>query len=203
MRKIYITESQWKQILESEGAYPLDLKGDDGKPENFTEYEVAVDNTDPDAPNDVTSSETIKRSKPGWFGMGRYPAMHRLPEGKELDNAENSGYGLEGDAYIQDAASTGKGKMAVNVNAEVKSDTRGSRNNTNQVRASRMREYKKTNPALYKKNGGDKMLQILDTQTDKQSSIHKNMHSGETKKMDTTPKAFGEETGENGAFYFK
>ena len=61
MKKIHITESQWKSLLESECGYPLDLKGDDGRPDNFTEYEVAVDNTDKDAPNDVTISDTIKR----------------------------------------------------------------------------------------------------------------------------------------------
>lgn len=202
MKRILITESQLKKILANE-SYPLEIKSDDGRPDNFTEYETAVDNTDKDAPLDVTIGDAIKRSKEGWFGMNRYPAMARIAEGEELDNAQNSGYGLKGDAYIENTANAGKGKMAANINAEVKSNTRGSRNNTNEVRASRMREYKKSNPALFKKNGGDRMLQILDTQTDKQASTHKNAHSGKIRKNDTTPNAFGSKTGENGAYYFK
>ena len=204
MKKIRITESQLKTILMAENAYPLDLKSDDGKPDNFTEYEVAVNNTNKDANNDVTIGDGFKKSKEGWFGMNRYPAMHRLPESQELDNAQNSGYGVKNDNYIQNAAQNGGGKMATNVNNEVKSDTRGSRNNTNQVRASRMRQYKQTNPELFQKNGGDKMLNILDAQTSKQSNMYAAKHSTDVRTTDKTPgNNINFNKGENGAYYFK
>lgn len=204
MRKIHITESQWEHILESECAYPLDLKNDDGKPDNFTEYEVAVNNTDKDAPNDVTTSDAYKRSKPGWFGMNRYPAMHRLPESRELDNVENSGFGINNDNYIKNVANNAGGKMASNVNKEVQSNTEGSKNVSNMMRRNRMQQYKKTNPELYQKNGGDKMLNILDNEISKQSKTHSAKHSTDIRKQDTTPgNNINFNKGENGAYYFK
>lgn len=206
MRKIHITESQWQRILESEVcAYPLDVKSDDEKPDNFTEYEVAVSNNDKDVPNgDVMDSEAYKRSKPGWFGMNRYPAMHRLPESRELDNQQSSGFGKKNDDYIQNVANNGGGKMATHVNAEIKSDKRGTRNNTNQVRALRMRQYKETNPQLFQKNGGEKMLNILDKQTKAQSNSYAAKHSTDVRTQDTTPgNNLNFNKGENGAYYFK
>ena len=205
MRKILITEAQLKKILAMEEiGYPLDTKSDDEKPDNFALTDVAVDNTDPDAPNDVTDLDnfSMHRTPETWFGMGRYTgAMYRLPESEELDNAKNSGFGVNNDAYISATANAGKGKMAANINAEVQSDKKGSRNNTNQVRANRMRQYKQTNPALYQKNGGDKMLDILDNQTRKQSSANKSKHNADIRTQDTTPNAF--KNGKNGAYYFK
>lgn len=204
MKKIRITESQWKRILESEYAYPIDLKSDDEKPDNFTEYETAINNNDKDAPNDVTTGEGYKRSKPGWFGMNRYPAMHRLPESRELDNKESSGFGKNNDAFIQNVANNGSGKMVSNINSEITSKTRGSRNNTNQVRASRMRQYKETNPELFQKNGGEKMLNILDSQTKAQSDSYAAKHSTDIRTQDTTPgNNINFNKGENGAYYFK
>lgn len=199
MRKIRITESQWKLIMESELSYPLNLKGDDGRPDNFSGYEVAVDNMDKDAPLDVTTSDAIKKSKEGWFGMNRYPAMQRIPEGVELDNSENSGYGLNNDAYIHNAAKSSDAEMVNNISDEINSSTRGSRNNTNEVRLSRMLGYKKSNPSLYQKNGGDEMVKILQSQTNMQSNKHKAATNKKPSKTNTT---FGGTTS-NGAYYFK
>lgn len=202
MRKIHITESQWKTILEAESTYPLNVKDDDGCPDNFTEYEVAVNNTDNDAPDSLTIADKISknRSKEGWFGMNRYPAMHRLPESRELDNMQNSGYGMKGDAYINGSAKTNGGKMVSNIAGEINSDTRGSRNNTNEVRIKRMEDYKTSNPELFAKNGGEQTLNILKAQTDRQSGTHKEKHSTDLRKSDTTP---GISNTTNGAYYFK
>ena len=143
MKKIHIRESQLKRILGEDIGYPLNLKSDDGKPDNFTETEVAVNNNDKDAKNDVTIG--IHRTKEGWFGMNRYPAMQRIPESRELDNMENSGFGKNNDDYINQTASSNGGKMATNIAGEINSNKRGSRNNTNQVRVSRMENYKQNN----------------------------------------------------------
>lgn len=206
MKKIRITESQWEKILMAESAYPLDLKSDDEKPANFTEYEVAVNNNDPDAESNVTIGDKISKSetKPGWFGMNRYPAMHRLPESAELDNAENSGFGVNNDAFINKSAKSNGGKMVSNISNEINSDKRGSRNNTNQVRISRMENYKKNSPELFMKNGGDKMLDILKSQTKKQADSYKEKHAEDVRTQSTQPGDnvnYGKEN--NGAFYFK
>ena len=204
MRKITITESQYKRILESEFGYPLDVKSDDEKPENFTGYQVAVDNIDKDASNDVTTSDTIKRSKAGWFGMNRYPASHRLPEGEELDNTQNSGYGMKSDGFINNTAANGGGKMVNNVAAEVNSNTRGSRNNTNQVRVSRMENDKVNNPQKFQKNGGERMLNILKSQTKKTAASHEAKHSPDIVQQSTAvkPNGTGKKQGP-GVVYFK
>lgn len=201
MRKIRITESQYNKILESELGYPLDVKGDDEKPANFTGYEVAVDNTYNGAPDDVTTTDTVstKRSRRGWFGMNRWPAMHRLPEGRELDNRQNSGFGMKYDAQIAAKANNGGGEMVKNVHDEIQSGTRGSRNNTNQVRISRMEDDKVNNPENFKKNGGEEMLNILKSQTSKTSTAHKAQHAGERSGQSAKDKP---KTENNGVYYF-
>ena len=189
-----------------ESAYPLDVKNDDGKPDNFTEYEVAVNNTDNDAPDNVTIGDKIgkEETKPGWFGMNRYPAMHRLPESAELDNAKNSGFGINNDKFINNIADSNGGKMVSNISGEINSKKRGSRNNTNQVRASRMEKYKETDPELFIKNGGQKTLDLLKSQTKKNSDSHRAKHATDTRIQSTLPGDninYGKEN--NGAYYFK
>lgn len=203
MRKITITESQYKRILENEFGYPPDVKADDGKPSNFTGYEVAINNIDNDATNDVTTSDGFKRSKPGWFGMNRYPAMHRLPEGEELDNKQNSGYGVKNDAYVNSVAGNGGGKMVNNLASEINSDTRGSRNNTNQVRISRMEDDKVNNPQRFQQNGGDKVLNILKSQTSKTSAAHNAAHASDFAEKNTNPNVTSKSNKNNGVIYFK
>lgn len=173
MRKIRITESQLKTILESIG-YPLNVDDGNEEPENFMGSEVAVNNIDPDAPDDVTTTDNVakKRSRKGWFGIYGYksPMSHfTVRESENLDNRQSSGYGKKSDAFIQATANNGGGKMVNNLNAEVQSDTRGSRNNTNQVRISRMEKAKTDDPATFVKNGGEQTLKILKSQTKKTS----------------------------------
>ena len=173
MRKIRITESQLKTILESIG-YPLNVDDANEEPDNFMGNEVAVNNVDPDAPDDVTTTDNVakKRSRKGWFGIYGYksPMSHfTVRESENLDNRQNSGYGQKSDAFIQSTAENGGGKMVNNLNAEVKSNKRGSRNNTNQVRIHRMEKAKTEDPVTFAKNGGEKTLNILKTQTKKTS----------------------------------
>ena len=164
MRRVIFTESQINEILQAESAYPLDIKGDDGRPDNSSGYEIAVNNTDRDATNDVTTSDSIKRAKKGWYLRSTLANHFRLAEGDELDNMKTSGYGQKSDTFISNVAKNGGGKMVSNLNAEIQSDTDSSRNNTNQVRVSRLEAQKKKNPAVFQKNGGEKTLNILKNQ---------------------------------------
>ena len=209
MRKIRITESQWKTIVESELGYPLDTTEDNPVPDNAAGIEVGSDIKGkyvPDSMPTTADKYSTNRTKRQWFGIntsyGR--GAYRMEEGKELDNAQNSGYGVKADAQINSIASNGGGKMAVNVSAEVNSNTRGSRNNTNQVRISRMEDAKKNDPATYQKNGGDRMLSILKSQVKKNSD--KANASNERKTEDSiTPQTGTTEKKNkqnNGVYYF-
>lgn len=174
MRKIRITESQLETILEYEGTYPLNVKGDDGRPDNFMGNEVAVDNTDDDATNDVTTTDNVsrKRSRRGWFGIFGYrsPNLHfSLRESENLDGRQNSGYGMKNDAFIQNMSNNGGGKMVNNLNNEIQSKTRGSKNNTNQKRIERLEDQKTEDPVTFAMNGGNKTLNILKHQVKKTS----------------------------------
>ena len=174
MRKIRITESQWKAILESEFGYPLDLKSGPVTKDNTAGVEVAADPLDVDVEKDSeygisTTTDNISRKKmrPAQFGIrtARVAGGYRLEEGRELDNMQNSGFGKNADAQIAQAASNGGGKMVTNINNEINSTTRGSRNNTNQVRASRLRDQKENDPVTFAKNGGDATLKAVERQT--------------------------------------
>lgn len=189
MRRVIFTESQVNKILQAESAYPLDIKGDDGRPDNFSEYETAVDNTDKDATNDVTTSDSIKRAKKGWYLRSTLANHFRLAEGDELDNMKTSGYGQKNDAFISNTAKNGGGKMVSNLNAEIKSNTDASRNNTNQVRVSRLETQKKKDPALFQKNGGERTLNILKNQIKVKSGQHSAQTAGRTRKTDNMPNA--------------
>ena len=175
MRRVIFTESQIKSLIEgNEPGYPLNLKNDDGKPDNFTEYENPVNNTDKDAPNDVTIGDGTygQRRKKGWF-MRSTTSRQGVYEGAELDNMKTSGYGDKNNAFIASTAKNKGGKMVSNLNAEINSNTGGSRNNTNQVRKSRLEAQKKNDPATFNKNGGEKTLQILKNETNKKGAEHK------------------------------
>lgn len=189
MRRVIFTESQINEILQAESAYPLDIKGDDGRPDNSSGYEIAVNNTDRDATNDVTTSDSIKRAKKGWYLRSTLANHFRLAEGDELDNMKTSGYGQKSDAFISNVAKNGGGKMVSNLNAEIQSDTDSSRNNTNQVRVSRLEAQKKKNPAVFQKNGGEKTLNILKNQIKLKSGQHSAQTAGRARKVDNTPNA--------------
>ena len=204
MRRVIFTESQINEILQAESAYPLDIKGDDGRPDNSSGYEIAVNNTDRDATNDVTTSDSIKRAKKGWYLRSTLANHFRLAEGDELDNMKTSGYGQKSDAFISNVAKNGGGKMVSNLNAEIQSDTDSSRNNTNQVRVSRLETQKKKNPAVFQKNGGEKTLNILKNQIKLKSGQHSAQTAGHARKMDNTPNASKtpESHSKQGPYYF-
>ena len=170
MRKIRITESQLKTILESELGYPLDLRSGPVTKDNTAGVEVTSDPLDVDVDTDsqygiATTTDNIskKKMRPAQFGIrtARVAGGYRLEEGRELDNMQSSGFGKKADAQISQAASNGGGKMVKNLNAEVQSNTRGSRNNTNQVRASRLRDQKKTTLQHLQRMAGTQRLKHL------------------------------------------
>ena len=94
--------------------------------------------------------------------------------------------------------------MVKNLNAEVQSNTRGSRNNTNQVRASRLRDQKENDPATFAKYGGDATLKALERQTKVNSDKNK---ATEEDTVQTLPTASsGKKKGKSSeptVYYFK
>lgn len=208
MRKIRITESQWKTIVESELGYPLDTTEDNPTPDNAAGVEVSPDikgKCVPDSVSTTADKYSEKRAKRQWFGIntsyGR--GAYRMEESRELDNVQNSGYGAKSDAQINSIASNGGGKMAANISMEVNSNKRGSRNNTNQVRISRMEDAKKNDPATYQKNGGDRMLKILKTQVKKNSDVANSKESGvKTQNNAIQAGESGKNKEHNGVYYF-
>ena len=100
----------------------------------------------------------------------------------------------------------GGGKMVKNVSAEISSNKGGTRNNTNQVRISRMEDQKVNDPAAYAKNGGDATLKILKSQVKKTSAIHNAVHGEDEKKTNVNPNVTSktsEKKPNNGIIYFK
>lgn len=207
MRRVIFTESQINKILTLESAYPLDLKGDNGQPE-YNGNEVFANDPDPrfddEKPHNVSTSEKFKRCKKGWYMRSTLANQCKLEEGEELDNMKSSGYGIKNDAFINSVAKNGGGKMVQNVNAEIKSNTDGSKNNTNQVRILRLNRQKKTNPTAFMKNGGEKTLSILKNEVKSKGAQHKAQTSGLPRKTDNTPNANKHEGSHSkqGPYYF-
>lgn len=175
MKKVLFTESQLKAILgEDVGGY---LRTSDvaEKPDNAHLQQVFVNNADVDTEdefdNNVTVSDKIARRMSNRNRL--FPKRTRCFEEKShtLDNMRNTGYGQKYNERISNTASNGGGKMINNLNDEVQSKT-GSRNNTNQVRLSRLKDQKKSDPLNYLRNGGKETENILRDQITKQS--HKN-----------------------------
>lgn len=211
MRRVIFTETQLNEILQAESAYPLDIKGDDGKPDNSSGYEVAVNNTTvndttPNPKSNVTIGDRIagRKSRKKKFGLSS-PSYGRIAEGDALDNMKTSGYGQKSDEFISKVASNNGGKMVSNLNAEIKSNTDASRNNTNQVRVSRMEAQKKNDPVTFQKNGGERTLKILKNQVNLKSGEHKAMTAGQVRKTDNTPNAnkTPESHHNDSVYYFK
>ena len=204
MRRVIFTESQINEILQAESAYPLDIKGDDGRSDNFTELETAVNNTDKDISTNVTTSDNIKRCKKGWYLRSTLSNHYRLSEGDELDNMKTSGYGQKNDQFISKVAANNGGKMVSNLNAEIQSNKDASRNNTNQVRVSRLETQKKKDPATFQKNGGQRTLNILKNEVKAKSGQHSANVAGQPRKENLTPNASKAPESHHGptAYYF-
>lgn len=77
----------------------------------------------------------------------------------------------EKEEIISAGKSEESGKMLKNVASEVEGS--GSRDNTQRVRAYRLRQQKINDPITFEKNGGDAMLQAIENGNKKQSEIHK------------------------------
>ena len=66
--------------------------------------------------------------------------------------------------------SENSGKMLKNISNDIANG--GTRNNTNQVRISRLKQQKKDDPAMFARNGGDKTLKALKSATRKVSTTN-------------------------------
>lgn len=183
MKKVIFTEAQIRKYLNEEmGDYLDSVKNAGEIPGNAYGTEVFANNLDSDAQTDVTTTDGFmqKRSK-----SNRLFARSRQCEGRELDNMKTSGFGNKIDNTINQLSNAG-GKMINNINNEIQSDKDGMRNNTQEVRLSRMKEYEKNNPNLYQKNGGDFTVKQLEKNVANNSASHQ-AQVGEKRKTEAIP----------------
>lgn len=183
MKKVIFTEAQIRKYLNEEmGDYLDSVKNAAEIPGNAYGNEVFVNNLGGDTNTDVTTTDGFmqKRSK-----GNRLFARSRQCEGQELDNMKSSGFGNKINNTISQLSDNG-GKMINNINNEIQSDKDGMRNNTQEVRLSRMKNYKENNPALYQENGGDFMVKQLENNIKGNSTSHK-AQTGGKRKVNTTP----------------
>lgn len=215
MRKIRITESQLKTILESELGYPLDLRSGPVTKDNTAGVEVTSDPLDVDVDTDsqygiATTTDNIskKKNRPEQFGIrtARVAGGYRLEEGRELDNMQSSGLGKKSDAQIAQAASNGGGKMVNNLNNEIESNRRGVKMGTQYVRDMRLKDQKKNDPVTFAKNGGDATLKAIENNISANSSKHKANKAEEETTVTPTPSTSGtnkKKSSEPTVYYFK
>ena len=201
MKRIIITESQYNSILVKEDVY---LHPNDGaeSPDNAYGTQISVDVPETD---NVTTADTVKRHKRGWLSpKGFIPS---LEESQQRDNAQNSGLGTIADMKVQSAAQNG-GKMVNNLNREIQSNQKGVRNNTLEVRASRLRAQKENDPVTYAKNGGKATEKAINQQLVKNKAAGAAMpesNDGGNSKPFTLPTETskgGSKKPENNIYYF-
>lgn len=164
MRKVIITESQLEYILR-ETSYPLNNKTSAEMPDNAYGTEVAVNNLDKDAGEDVTITDNPSHKK---TMSNRLFARTRNVCEAEFDDNRSQNFGKNEKQNIVATANNGGGKMVTNLANDIQNG--GARNNTNQVRASRLKAQEKSDPVTFAKNGGKATLNALKSSTTKESN---------------------------------
>ena len=181
MRKIRITESQWKTILESELGYPLDLKSGPVTKDNTAGVEVTPDPLDVDNEKDSeygvsTTTDNISRKKmrPAQFGIrtARVAGGYRLEESRELDNMKVAGFGKKTDDKIVTAASNANSGKMIGNTAEKLKNGESIRKNTIDVQRKRLKDQAKSDPVTYANNGGKEMVKALDNLAQRTSATN-------------------------------
>lgn len=176
MRKIRITEKQLLHILK-ETSYPLDLSTSSDMPCNASGVEVAVNNMDKDADNDVTITDNPSHKR---ALSNRLFARSRNICESNFDDNRNQNFGKNEKENIKKVANTNGGKMVKNLANDIENG--GARNNTNQVRISRLEKQKKKDPVAFNNNGGAKVLNALKSSTKKEC----NRNASEPKQLNNS-----------------
>jgi len=162
--RIIITESQLKYILKEE-CYPLNIKDGTDIPDNIYGTQVAVNNLDKDASDDVTITDNPSHKR---AMSNRLFARSRNVCEAEFDDNRSQNFGKNEKSNIISTANNSGGKMVSNLANDIQNG--GARNNTNQVRASRLKAQKKNDPITFIKNGGNETLNALKSSTTKESN---------------------------------
>jgi hypothetical protein len=172
MRKVTFTEEQMRRILgEAADDFILNL-GDSGEiPGNAYGTEVFTNNIDPDANDDVTTADNFSRKRSRTNRLFARTRTYESVNESTFDDNRGLNFGKnEKDAIVSQSASDNAGKMLKNISKDINNG--GTRNNTNQVRLSRLQAQKKSDPVAYAKNGGDNTVKALKNATRKVSSTN-------------------------------
>lgn len=167
MRKIVITKEQYQHIMEE--SYPLNQMDKTTSPVDASGYEVFANNMDKDADPDATTTDA-KSQKMSTRRLAYLRTCRTLGE-STFNDERTMNFGKKQKEEIIAAGETdNSGKMLKNIAKEVQNG--GSRDNTQRVRAYRLHMQKLTDPVTFEKNGGDEMLNAIESGNKKQSEIH-------------------------------
>lgn len=167
MRKIVITNEQYQRILEE--GYPLNLMDGTTPADDASGYEVFANNMDKDAdPNATTTDRKSQRMATRRLAFLR--TCRTLGESTFNDERTMNFGKKQKEEIIAAGESDNCGKMLKNVSKEVQGS--GSRDNTQRVRAYRLRKQKIEDPETFEKNGGEAMLNAIEAGNKKQSDLH-------------------------------
>lgn len=172
MRKVTFTEAQIRKILgEAADDFMLNL-GDEGEiPGNAYGTQVFVNNIDPDANDDVTTTDNFSRKKSRTNRLFARSRTYESVNESTFDDNRGLNFGKnEKETIVSQGQSGNAGKMLKNISNDI--DNGGTRNNTNQVRIHRLEVQKKEDPVAYANNGGDNTLKALKNATNKVSSVN-------------------------------
>lgn len=172
MRKVIFTEEQIKRILGEDAAdYLNNLDVAAEVPDNAYGTQVFVNNVDKDAEDNVTTTDKISRHKNRSNSGGRLFARSRTFESvneSTFDDNRTKNFGKSAKENILKGSGKGAGKMLNNLANDIENG--GTRNNTNQVRLSRLRKQEKEDPLTFAKNGGKETLKALEDSVRKETS---------------------------------
>lgn len=191
MRKVIFTEEQIKKIVGEDVADYLNNIDNAGEvPDNAYGTEVFVNNVDKDSEDNVTTTDRVARHKNRSNSGGRLFARSRTFESvneSSFDDTRTRNFGKNAKENILNGAGEGAGKMLNNLANDINNG--GTRNNTNQVRLSRLRKQAKEDPITFMKNGGKQTLKALEDSVEKEQSKQSTMSPSLDNTVANTPDA--------------
>ena len=191
MRKVIFTEEQIKKIVGEDVAdYFNNIDNAGEVPDNAYGPEVFVNNVDKDSEDNVTTTDRIARHKNRSNSGGRLFARSRTFESvneSSFDDTRTRNFGKNAKENILNGAGEGAGKMLNNLANDINNG--GTRNNTNQVRLSRLRKQAKEDPVTFMKNGGKQTLKALEDSVGKEQSKQSTMSPSLDSTVANTPNA--------------
>lgn len=194
MRKVIFTEEQIKKIVGEDVADYLnnvDIAAE--IPGNAYGTEVSTDLNPDTAQNPkkkIPTTDKISRHKNRSNSGGRLFARSRTFESvneSSFDDTRTRNFGKNAKENILNGAGEGAGKMLNNLANDINNG--GTRNNTNQVRLSRLRKQAKEDPVTFMKNGGKQTLKALEDSVGKEQSKQSTMSPSLDSTVANTPNA--------------